>query len=94
MNIDSGSVRAKLVGQSEGVRSGIALFHCRDHESAVVSSVLHMIPLIPVGEGPTRADPLDGRHRISGEHPRHSEGLPRLSTDVIWKSFYLWWNAC
>lgn len=53
MNIDSRSVGAKLVGESQCVSSGIALLHRRDNEGGEVSGVLHMIPLVPVGESPT-----------------------------------------
>lgn len=53
MNVDSRGVEAELVRQSQGVRSSIALLHRRDHEGGELSGVLHMIPLVPVGEGPT-----------------------------------------
>lgn len=94
MNVDSCRVGAELVGQLEGVRSGVALLHRRDHEGGEVGGVLNVVPLIPVGQGPTRTDPLDGGCRVSREHPCHSQGLPRLGTDVLRKSFDLWWGAC
>lgn len=53
MNIDSCGVGPELVRQSEGVRSGVVLLHRRDHEGGEVGGVLHVVPLIPVREGPT-----------------------------------------
>lgn len=71
VNTDSGGGRAELVGQSEGVRSGIVLLCCRDHEGGELGRVLHMVPFVPVGQSSTRVNPLHSGNRVSREHPCH-----------------------
>lgn len=35
MNIDSSVIRAELVGESQGICSGIALLYCPDHQGGL-----------------------------------------------------------
>lgn len=82
MNIDSCVIRAKLVGESQCIRSGITLLHCTDHQGGQPRRVLHMVALVPVGKTASRVDPLDRWRGVSGEHCRQSQWLPRFCTDV------------
>lgn len=50
MNVDSSVIRAKLVGESQGVRSGIALLYCPDHQGGLTLGGLHLVPLVPIGQ--------------------------------------------
>lgn len=93
VNVDGGVVAAELIGEPQGVGSGVALLHCPDHQGGLTLRGLHPVPLVPVGYAASRGDPLDQGRRVSRERCRQGQRFSRLCADVERKSLDLWRSA-
>lgn len=87
MNVDSCHGRSKLVGQFEGVRSGIVFLHTGDYKGGEVLRGLDVEPVTVFITLFPCAGPLNLRCWVSRESTGHAQRPSWLNADILWEKF-------